>query len=89
MLTTERARNEMFLNEDAARELKAKKGDRIIIVTPTDSWQMRVHSIVKNGGLSGGGGSSPVAIVRLGLAQAMLGVEGKFTKVLVSVWNCS
>ncbi|MCH2320704.1 MAG: FtsX-like permease family protein [SAR202 cluster bacterium] len=84
VLTTERARNEMFLNQDAARELKAKKGDRIILVTPTDSWQMRVHSIVKNGGLAGGGGNSPVAIVRLDLAQAMLGVEGKFTKVLVS-----
>ena len=82
--TEENAKNDLYLNEDAARELKAKKGDRVIIVTPTDSWQMNVLAIVKNGGLAGGGGSNPVAIVRLDLAQAMMGQPGKFTEVLIS-----
>ena len=81
----ENARNDLFLNEDAARELMAKKGDRVIIVTPTDSWQMNVLAIVRNGGLAGGGGSNPVAIVRLDLAQAMMGqTNDKFTQVLIS-----
>ncbi len=81
----ENARNDLFLNEDAARELKAKKGDRVIIVTPTDSWQMNVLAIVRNGGLAGGGGNNPVAIVRLDLAQAMMGQSNdKFTQALVS-----
>ena len=82
--TEENARNDLFLNEDAARELKAKKGDRVIVVTPTDSWQMKVLAIVRNGGLAGGGGSSPVAIVRLDLAQAMMGQPGKYTEMLIS-----
>ena len=81
----ENARNDLFLNEDAARELAAKKGDRVIIVTPTDSWQMNVLAIVRNGGLAGGGGNNPVAIVRLDLAQAMMGQSNdKFTQALVS-----
>lgn len=81
----ENARNDLFLNEDAARELRAKKGDRVIIVTPTDSWQMNVLAIVRNGGLAGGGGSNPVAIVRLDLAQAMMGqTNDKFTQALIS-----
>ncbi len=82
--TEENARNDVFLNEDAARELSAKKGDRVIIVTPTDSWQMNVLAIVRNGGLAGGGGSNPIAIVRLDLAQAMMGQPGKYTEVLIS-----
>ena len=82
--TEENARNDVFLNEDAARELKAKKGDRVIIVTPTDSWQMNVLAIVRNGGLAGGGGSNPIAIVRLDLAQAMMGQPGKYTEILIS-----
>ena len=80
----DRARNDLFLNEDAARELLAKKGDRVIIVTPTDSWQMNVLAIVRNGGLAGGGGSNPVAIVRLDLAQMMMEQPGKFTQALIS-----
>ncbi len=80
----ENARNDLFLNEDAARELLAKKGDRVIIVTPTDSWQMNVLAIVRNGGLAGGGGSNPIAIVRLDLAQAMMGQPGKYTEILIS-----
>ena len=82
--TEENARNDLYLNEDAARELLAKKGDRVIIVTPTDSWQMRVLAIVENGGLAGGGGSNPIAIVRLDLAQAMMGQPGKYTEILIS-----
>ena len=82
--TEENARNDVYLNEDAARELLAKKGDRVIIVTPTDSWQMRVLAIVENGGLAGGGGSNPIAIVRLDLAQAMMGQPGKYTEILIS-----
>ncbi len=82
--TEENARNDLFLNEDAARELQAKKGDRVIVVTPTDSWQMNVLAIVKNGGLAGGGGSNPIAIVRLDLAQAMMGQPGKYTEILIS-----
>ena len=82
--TEENARNDLFLNEDAARELLAKKGDRVIIVTPTDSWQMHVLAIVENGGLAGGGGSNPIAIVRLDLAQAMMGQPGKYTEILIS-----
>lgn len=80
----ENARNDLLLNEDAARELKAKKGDRVIVVTPTDSWQMNVLAIVENGGLAGGGGGNPIAIVRLDLAQAMMGQPGEFTQVLIS-----
>ena len=82
--TEENARNDLFLNEDAARELLAKKGDRVIVVTPTDSWQMNVLAIVENGGLAGGGGSNPIAIVRLDLAQAMMGQPGKYTEILIS-----
>ncbi len=82
--TEENARNDLYLNEDAARELLAKKGDRVIVVTPTDSWQMRVLAIVENGGLAGGGGSNPIAIVRLDLAQAMMGQPGKYTEILIS-----
>ncbi|MDE2823592.1 MAG: FtsX-like permease family protein, partial [Chloroflexota bacterium] len=82
--TEENARNDLYLNEDAARELLAKKGDRVIIVTPTDSWQMRVLAIVENGGLAGGGGNNPIAIVRLDLAQAMMGQPGKYTEILIS-----
>ena len=80
----ENARNDVFLNLDAARELAAKKGDRIIIITPTDSWQMNVLGIVQNGGLAGGGGRNPVAIVRLDLAQAMMSQPGKYTQALIS-----
>ena len=101
--TDENARNDLYLNEDAARELKAKKGDRVIVVSPksqtgnctsqeyegeltTDrcSWQMRVLGIVENGGLAGGGGGNPIAIVRLDLAQAMMGQPGKYTEILIS-----
>jgi putative ABC transport system permease protein len=80
----ENARNDVFLNLDAARELAAKKGDRIIIITSTDSWQMNVLGIVENGGLAGGGGRNPIAIVRLDLAQAMMNQPGKYTQALIS-----
>ncbi len=78
------APNQVFLNQDATEQLKAKAGDRLVIYAPTDTHTVWVKALVKNGGLPAGGGNYPAALMRLESVQDLLGQEGKITRILVS-----
>jgi len=77
------AGNQTFINADASRVLKIKKGGKITVYTRSGKTEFAVLDILKNGGLAGGG-RNPYILFELKSLQQLLSKEGKITNILVS-----
>ncbi|SVA29079.1 uncharacterized protein METZ01_LOCUS81933 [marine metagenome] len=77
------AGNQTFINADASRVLKIKKGGKITVYTRSGKTEFAVLDILKNGGLAGGG-RNPYILFELKSLQQLLNKEGKITDILVS-----
>jgi len=75
------ADDEVFLDEDAADELRASAGDEITIYAAGAPATRRVRGVV---GFQGTGSSGPALLVSLAAAQDLLGHPGELNRVLVS-----
>lgn len=72
---------ELYLNEHAARELHARRGDRVRVFAGPAPAAMRVRDVVR---YDGGGTTDSGVLVPLATAQRLLGREGKIKHILVS-----
>ncbi len=86
--------DDIYLSEEAAEQLGAVVGDTIDLISPTGKHGLNVRDVVKGEGLAGDradftSGSetfvSSVAIGRLADIQALLGREGQFDRIELSV----
>jgi putative ABC transport system permease protein len=78
---TELRPGELYLNEHAARELRARRGDRVLVFAGRSPAAMRVRDVVR---YHGGGTTDFGALMPLASAQRLLGKEGTIKHVLVS-----
>jgi putative ABC transport system permease protein len=78
---TELRPGELYLNEHAAHELRARRGDRVLVFAGPSPAAMRVRDVV---GYHGGGTTDSGALMPLAAAQRLLGKEGTIKHVLVS-----
>ena len=73
---------ELYLDEEAAEELRAQRGDRVLVFTGAGRpAPMRVRDIVS---FDGGGTADAGMLLGLDAGQALLGHEGEVRHVLVS-----
>jgi putative ABC transport system permease protein len=72
---------ELYLNEDAADELDARRGDRVLVFAGSRPASMRVRDVVR---YDGGGTTDSGALMPLDAAQRLLGQHGRIKHVLVS-----
>ena len=73
--------DEVFLDDDAAKELHAAPGDELVVLAGDRMVEARVRAVVD---VDGAGTSDAAMIVPLDRAQAALGRVGQVTHVLVS-----
>jgi len=72
---------ELYLNEDAADELAAGKGDTVLVFAGGPGAPMRVRDVVR---FDGAGTDGPAFLMPLAAAQQLLGKPDKVKHVLVS-----
>jgi len=75
--------SEVFINEEVNKNIGAEKNSNIAIYFPNGRYEFKVIDIVKNGGLSGGGGRS-VIIFDLNVLQSLLMQPNSMTSVYIS-----
>jgi putative ABC transport system permease protein len=73
--------NEVYLDDDAADELRARAGDQLVMLAGGRTVSVSVRAIVDVGGV---GTAGPAVLMPLGRAQALLGHPGQVSHVLVS-----
>jgi len=72
---------EVYLNRDAADELGAAAGDRVVVLAAGRSASARVRAIVR---FDGAGTDGPALLEPLTAAQALLGQPGRIGHIMVS-----
>jgi putative ABC transport system permease protein len=75
------APGEVYLNEKASEELKARPGDELRVLAGRSTAPMRVRAIVR---YDGSGTDKAAALMGLASAQRLLGRPGQIKQVLVS-----
>jgi len=73
--------NDALINEEAADELDAVPGDRLVTFVGNERVNFQVQGVVDSGGLAGEG---PTLLVRLDRAQEIFGREGLINSMVVS-----
>ena len=74
-------RNDVYLNDEAAEELGAARGDEVRIFVRGEQLSFRVAGVVERGGLAG---PDPALVVSLERAQEIFDREGQINSIAVS-----
>lgn len=72
---------EAYLNEDAADEMSARAGDRLLVYGGATPVELTVRDVVR---FDGSGTDGPALLTDLAVAQAAVGEPGRISHVLVS-----
>ncbi|MCH7641801.1 MAG: FtsX-like permease family protein, partial [Chloroflexi bacterium] len=73
--------NEVLINESGAKELDARAGDEIVIVSPTGRHSFTTRAIVRDRGLAA---NDHRAIISLGAMQRIMAREGQVNRIDLS-----
>ena len=73
--------NEVLINESGAKELDARAGDEIVIVSPTGRHSFTTRAIVRDKGLAA---NDHRAIISLGAMQRIMAREGQVNRIDLS-----
>jgi putative ABC transport system permease protein len=74
-------RDDVYLNDEAAEELGAVRGDEVRVFVRGEQLSFRVAGVVEKGGLAG---PDPALVIPLERAQEIFGREGKINSIAVS-----
>ena len=77
----ELARDEVYINDEAAEQLEAIVGDELTVFLENTTLSLRVKGVVAKGGLAG---DASTIVVPLQRAQTIFGREGEINSIVVS-----